>query len=168
MKERYQPSQEEIKKAEIMMGPAEKALSEMKKTHLQKMDESGKEGFLNKSHYRVDKNHFKDRTEETTREGIHGTINGHDIQVGLDIKEIQKHGNGDKTTKREIVAYVDKKRIDEVDAQKLYDKYWGIAYDTTLEKEILKEQAVDIKKQAADIKESTEKENYEKLLTEIL
>jgi len=109
-KEGYQPSKEEVEKAEGIMIESQKVLSQRREESSKKLNELGVDGYLE-----YNSNKEGSRYDELP-ENVYGMINGHRIDVKLKINNVDKITGGSSIR-------VDGVNLSEDAAQKFVEKY---------------------------------------------
>lgn len=109
MAEKYRPSDEEMAKAEMMMLPLQKELTEKRLRVRQQLREKGVEGMLISVHYGWERTFADDPTGDTLR----GQLSGHDIEVNHSFTDYS--------------GRIDWHAMNHNQAKAVWDKYYEIA-----------------------------------------
>jgi hypothetical protein len=127
--EKYQPSQEEVQRAEDMMGNAEDIMSEDRERRSNFWESVGAEGYLE-----TDK-------EETFLEHLKGVVNGKEIDITWDARDVIKgeppyKPNVEKYFSGTVTVGGEKYDLSHKEAWDLFHKFKDGAVDTKRESEL--------------------------------
>jgi len=120
--EKYEPTPD-YKKAEKVIEPEQKNLSEMRNGMISSLEKMGKKGFLNKELIQAGANGLDMQTVV-----IYGEIDGHDIHA------IAHFDPNDNTVIRSARLTVDDESMNELFPE-FYETYSQIAYDINMEED---------------------------------